>query len=92
MSAATAGRAGPRSRTAGRESEQPRWRQDFPIDWPEDDYVARREFTKFLVLTSRAFVVGQFWIGVQSLLRRGRGRPPEPRGRPAGPRCRSAAR
>ncbi|MBX6311733.1 MAG: Rieske (2Fe-2S) protein [Isosphaeraceae bacterium] len=28
------------------------------------------------MLTSLAFVVGQFWIGVQSLFRRGRGRPP----------------
>jgi hypothetical protein len=34
------------------DSEQPRWRQDFPIDWPEDEYVARREFTKFMVLTN----------------------------------------
>ncbi len=57
------------------EVEQPAWRQDFPIDWPQDHYVARRDYTKFLVLTSGAFVVGQLWIGVQSLLRRGRGRP-----------------
>ncbi len=51
-------------------SRQPRWRQDFPTDEPEDDAVARREFTKFLVLTSCAFVAGQCWIGVMSLLRR----------------------
>jgi nitrite reductase/ring-hydroxylating ferredoxin subunit len=57
------------------EPEQPPWRHDFPIDWPEDHYVARRDYTKFLVLTSLAFVVGQLWIGLQSLLRRGRGRP-----------------
>lgn len=50
--------------------EQPRWRRDFPIDWPEDHLVARRDFTKFLVLTSFAFVAGQLWIGVKSLLRR----------------------
>jgi Rieske Fe-S protein len=50
-------------------SEQPRWRQDFPIDVPDDDALARREFTKFLVLTSGAFVAGQCWIGVMSLLR-----------------------
>ena len=48
-------------------SQQPAWRQDFPIDWPQDHYVARRDFTKFLGLTSLAFVVGQFWIGVKSL-------------------------
>ena len=28
---------------------QPAWRQDFPIDWPQDLYVERRDFMKFLV-------------------------------------------
>jgi nitrite reductase/ring-hydroxylating ferredoxin subunit len=55
-------------------SEQPAWRHDFPIDWPQDHYVARRDFVKFLGLTSLAFVVGQVWIGLRSLLRR-RGSP-----------------
>jgi nitrite reductase/ring-hydroxylating ferredoxin subunit len=58
------------------EAEQPAWRQDFPIDWPQDNYVARRDYAKFLVLTSLAFAVGQLWIGVKSLLRRGRALPP----------------
>lgn len=49
--------------------EQPRWRRDFAVDWPEDNYVARRDFAKFLVLTSGAFVVGQAWIAAQSLIR-----------------------
>jgi len=40
----------------------PKWREDFPIDVPQDDYVSRRDFTKFLMLVSLAFVVGQFWI------------------------------
>jgi Rieske Fe-S protein len=48
--------------------EQPRWWQDFPIDIPEDDFLARREFTKFLVLTSGAFVAGQGWIATMSLM------------------------
>jgi Rieske Fe-S protein len=48
--------------------EQPRWRQDFPVDSPDDDLVARREFIKFVVLTSGAFVAGQCWIGAASLL------------------------
>jgi len=52
------------------ENQQPRWRRDFPIDWPQDEYVARRDFTKFLVLTSLAFVVGQFWIVAKSVVRR----------------------
>ena len=57
-------------------SAQPAWRQDFPIDWPEDHYVARRDFTKFLTLTSLAFVVGQIWIGVQNWRRRRKGELP----------------
>lgn len=55
--------------------DQPRWRKDFPIDWPQDHYVARRDFMKFMVLTSLAMVVGQFWIGVQNWRRRRRGLP-----------------
>ena len=57
-------------------AEQPAWRRDFPIDWPEDHYVARRDFTKFLVLTSLAFAAGQVWIVAQNWLRRRRGLPP----------------
>lgn len=49
---------------------QPAWRQDFPIDTPQDQYVARRDFMKFMVLTSLAFTVGQGMIGAQSLLQR----------------------
>ncbi len=57
-------------------SDQPQWRNDFPIDWPQDEFVARRDFTKFLVLTSFAFVVGQWWIAAQNMIRRRRGAPP----------------
>lgn len=58
---------------------QPQWRKDFAIDTPEDNYVARRDFAKFLVLTSGAFVAGQGWIAAQSLVRRNR--PPLERAR-----------
>ncbi len=54
---------------------QPAWRTDFPIDWPQDHYVERREFMKFMVLTSLAFTVGQFWIAVQGWWRGGRPAP-----------------
>ncbi len=50
--------------------EQPKWRQDFPIDWPQDEYVSRRDLTKFMALTSLAFVAGQVWIVGQSVLTR----------------------
>jgi Rieske Fe-S protein len=55
---------------------QPAWRQDFPIDWPQDLYVERRDFMKFMVLTSAAFTVGQLWIGLQNWFRRRTGQPP----------------
>jgi Rieske Fe-S protein len=55
---------------------QPAWRQDFPIDWPQDLYVERRDFMKFLVLTSAAFALGQMWIGVENWYRRRSGQPP----------------
>ena len=56
--------------------QQPKWRRDFPIDSAQDAYVARRDFTKFLGLTSLAFVVGQYWIALQSRWRRARGKLP----------------
>ena len=49
-------------------SEQPRWRQDFPVDWPQDEYLTRREFVKFLLLTSAAFSTGQLWFLVANFL------------------------
>jgi Rieske Fe-S protein len=53
------------------ENEQPKWRRDFPIDVEADEYGARRDFTKFMVLTSLAFACGQCWIALQSLFRAG---------------------
>jgi nitrite reductase/ring-hydroxylating ferredoxin subunit len=56
--------------------DQPQWRNDFPIDWPQDEFVARRDFTKFLVLTSLAFVAGQLWIVVENFRRKRKGQLP----------------
>ena len=56
-------------------AEQPQWKRDFPTDVPEDHGLARREFTKFLVLTSGAFVAGQCWIAAMSALREGESYP-----------------
>ncbi len=53
--------------------EQPRWRQDFPIDTADDNYVARRDFTKFMVLISASFVAGQGWIALKTLTARKNG-------------------
>lgn len=51
---------------------QPKWRRDFPIDWPQDEYVGRRDLVKFIVLTSVAFVVGQGYIVAKSIGRKRR--------------------
>jgi Rieske Fe-S protein len=56
--------------------DQPQWRNDFPIDWPQDEFVARRDFTKFLVLTSLAFAVGQVWIVFENFARKRKGKLP----------------
>jgi Rieske Fe-S protein len=49
--------------------DQPRWRKDFPIDWPQDEYISRRDLVKFMTLTSMAFVSGQFYILGESILK-----------------------
>lgn len=49
---------------------QPRWRRDFPIETEEDQFVSRRDFAKFLVLTSGAMVAGQAFLVAKSGQRR----------------------
>jgi Rieske Fe-S protein len=51
------------------EQQQPKWRRDFPIDVEADEYASRRDFTKFMVLTSLAFACGQLWIALLSFFR-----------------------
>ena len=57
-------------------AEQPKWRRDFPIDFAEDDYTARRDLVKFIVLTSAALVVGQGWLVLKALFGKGGAAPP----------------
>lgn len=33
-------------------ADRPRWREDFPVRWDEDNYMTRRELAKFLTLGS----------------------------------------
>lgn len=33
-------------------NDRPRWRDDFPVRWDEDNYMTRRELAKFLTLGS----------------------------------------
>jgi nitrite reductase/ring-hydroxylating ferredoxin subunit len=53
-----------------RPSEVPLWRDEITIDSADERYVTRRQFTKFLVLTSFGMFVGQLWILARSLFAR----------------------
>lgn len=44
----------------------PLWREEFPIRTGDERYVTRRQFAKFLVLTSLGMFVGNLWILVRS--------------------------
>ena len=50
--------------------EKTKWREDFPVDEVSERFVERREFTKFLLLISGSFVIGQAYIGLQNIFRR----------------------
>jgi nitrite reductase/ring-hydroxylating ferredoxin subunit len=52
-----------------RPSRDPLWKDEFPVQSADERYVNRRQFTKFLVLTSLAMFVGNLWILVRSWLR-----------------------
>ena len=45
------------------------WRDEFTVDSAEEQYVSRRQFSKFLVLTSMGMFVGQIWILVKNWFR-----------------------
>jgi Rieske Fe-S protein len=52
-----------------RAKQQPLWRDEFSIDAATDRYVTRRQFSKFLVLTSFGMFVGNLWILLRSWFR-----------------------
>jgi Rieske Fe-S protein len=47
-----------------------KWREDFPVTRGADNYVTRREFTKFLVMTSGAIAAGNGYFVIRQLDRR----------------------
>jgi nitrite reductase/ring-hydroxylating ferredoxin subunit len=49
---------------------RPLWTEEFSVHGAEDKYVLRRQFTKFLVLTSFGMFAGNVWIWVRSLFAR----------------------
>ena len=46
------------------------WREEFSVHAAEERYITRRQFGKFLVLTSLGMLAGNVWILVRSLWRR----------------------
>jgi Rieske Fe-S protein len=47
------------------------WREEFSVSSAEQGYVERRQFGKFLVLTSGAMVAGQVWLLAKDWMSRG---------------------
>jgi nitrite reductase/ring-hydroxylating ferredoxin subunit len=45
-----------------RTSRVPLWRDEFPVRTADERYVTRRQFSRFLVLTSLGMLVGNLWI------------------------------
>jgi Rieske Fe-S protein len=52
-----------------RRSCTPLWRDEFAIQQSDERYVNRRQFAKFLVLTSLGMFVGNAWIALRALWR-----------------------
>jgi Rieske Fe-S protein len=51
-------------------SSTPLWRDEFSVYTADERYVNRRQFSKFLTLTSFGMMVGNLWILAKSLLHR----------------------
>jgi Rieske Fe-S protein len=51
-------------------SKTPLWREEFSVHAAEDKYVLRRQFTKYMVLTSFGMFAGNVWIWARSLFAR----------------------
>jgi nitrite reductase/ring-hydroxylating ferredoxin subunit len=61
-----------------RPSSAPLWQDEFSVSTADERYVNRRQFTKFLTLTSLAMFVGNLWILIRSLVRRTPSYPAQP--------------
>lgn len=48
---------------------EPLWREEFSVLASEERWVSRRQFGKFLVLTSLGMFVGTLWIALRALFR-----------------------
>lgn len=57
-------------KTLRQPSREPLWREEFSVNAEDERYVTRRQFAKFLTLTSLAMFAGNAWIVAKSLLRK----------------------
>lgn len=55
----------------------PAWAEEFSVYAAEDAYVQRRQFTKFLVMTSAGMVAGNAWIWLKAVTAKERTEWPE---------------
>src|ERR1051325_4591601 len=53
-----------------RPSSAPLWEDEFSVFTADERYVNRRQFTKFLTLTSFAMLAGNLWIMARSMFHR----------------------
>ncbi len=53
-----------------RPSSDPLWRDEFSVSTADERYVNRRQFAKFLTLTSLAMAAGNLWIAMRGWLYR----------------------
>ncbi len=42
--------------------DPPKWREDFPFEHEGDDFITRRDFTRFLCVVSAGLTTGNGWI------------------------------
>lgn len=59
---------------------RPLWRDEFSTETATESYVSRRQFSKFLVLTSFGMLVGNLWILLRSRFQSKPSFPPQPVG------------
>ncbi len=60
-----------KNETSERDTDRrsPRWREDFPITWGNDNYVSRRELAKFLTLGSGLLVLANAAVALVGKLK-----------------------
>jgi Rieske Fe-S protein len=61
-----------------RRSSAPLWQDEFSVFTADERYVNRRQFTKFLTMTSFAMFAGNLWVLARSLVRRAPAYPVQP--------------